>query len=75
MKEDEESVDGSPKHKHVAAPPSVHPNVFKPLVVYFSVVLNSLTIGAALLPSLKAQYKVQQTKYLLAYASHDVLSY
>lgn len=32
-----------------------------PIVIQFSIIVDSLTIGAALLPSLKAQYKVSKT--------------
>ncbi|XP_052121267.1 transmembrane protein KIAA1109 isoform X3 [Frankliniella occidentalis] len=45
-------------------PPSARPqpesNLLQPLVMQFSVVLQSLSITAALLPSLQAQYKMDQ---------------
>ena len=34
--------------------------LIKPIVVQFSIILDSFTIGAALLPSLKAQYQMKQ---------------
>ncbi|XP_014676730.1 PREDICTED: uncharacterized protein KIAA1109-like, partial [Priapulus caudatus] len=62
---DEDSVDGSPKHKHphklVAQRPITTQRSPKPLVVHFSIVLESLTIGASLLPSLRAQYMMGKT--------------
>ena len=40
------------------APPSEPPAEVKPLVIHFKATLHGLIIGASLLPSLKAQYKV-----------------
>ncbi len=33
-------------------------HLIKPIVVQFSVILDSFTIGASLLPSLRAQYQI-----------------
>lgn len=38
-------------------PDSSH-ELIKPFVIQFSIILDSLTIGAAVLPSLRAQYQV-----------------
>lgn len=38
-------------------PDSTH-ELIKPFIIQFSIILDSLTIGAAVLPSLRAQYQV-----------------
>ncbi|XP_054257192.1 bridge-like lipid transfer protein family member 1 [Macrosteles quadrilineatus] len=56
----------SPGHSHTVMPEThrhhlTEPNMLlQPLVMQFSVVLQSLSITAALLPSLQAQYKMDQ---------------
>lgn len=48
-------------------PDSSH-ELIKPFVIQFSIILDSLTIGAAVLPSLRAQYQVYfQLFYLLIF--------
>lgn len=46
-----------------SAAPSVHPSaLLQPLVMQFQILLNSLSVNAALLPSLQAQYKMDTVK-------------
>uniref|UniRef100_T1J6C2 Bridge-like lipid transfer protein family member 1 C-terminal domain-containing protein n=1 Tax=Strigamia maritima TaxID=126957 RepID=T1J6C2_STRMM len=40
--------------------PQLKQRLLKPIVVQFSIILDSLAIGAALLPSLQAQYRMDQ---------------
>lgn len=57
----------SPNYRHVETPikvvnvkPSNASSFLEPLVMQFSIILQSLSITAALLPSLQAQYKMDQ---------------
>lgn len=45
-------------------PDSSH-ELIKPFVIQFSIILDSLTIGAAVLPSLRAQYQVYLINFSL----------
>lgn len=48
--------------ENVAPPKKVESTILQPLVMQFSVILQSLSITAALLPSLQAQYKMDQVQ-------------
>ncbi|CAH0602821.1 unnamed protein product [Chrysodeixis includens] len=51
----------APRPPRPPRPPAPHP-LLNPLHLHFSVVLQSLSITAALLPSLQAQYKMEQVQ-------------
>ena len=52
---DEEMADSG---THPSNEPQLRQQLIKPIVVQFSVILDSFTIGASLLPSLRAQYQI-----------------
>ncbi|XP_050552072.1 transmembrane protein KIAA1109 homolog isoform X4 [Spodoptera frugiperda] len=51
----------APRPPRVPRPPPAHP-LLNPLHLHFSIVLQSLSVTAALLPSLQAQYKMEQVQ-------------
>jgi hypothetical protein len=65
QQEDSDAIPGSP-HQYPLAPmvdvekPQVVSSLLDPIVMQFHIILQSLSITAALLPSLQAQYKMDQ---------------
>ncbi|XP_057320080.1 bridge-like lipid transfer protein family member 1 isoform X4 [Microplitis mediator] len=65
QQEEADGVPGSP-HNYPPAPsvdiekPQPGPSLLEPIVMQFHIILQSLSITAALLPSLQAQYKMDQ---------------
>lgn len=54
-------------------PDSSH-ELIKPFVIQFSIILDSLTIGAAVLPSLRAQYQVYLVIFYLIFIVLSLLN-
>lgn len=65
QQDDVDAVPGSP-HRYAPAPsidvekPQAVSSLLEPIVMQFHIILQSLSITAALLPSLQAQYKMDQ---------------